>query len=291
MNSKSSKRRSCAAGPSGFTLLEVLIAMAILAFISLGIYYATTETFRLRDSISVEGDFYNNIRLAMTLLNRDISAMYSPTIMLPKKDTPPPGAPGSPAPASVNGAITANDEAGMNSNVAAELNLSGDYWGPAKDKSGLRPMHFRGQAEWMSFVASSHFRMYKDAPESELVKIHYEFKADENTPSDIKIEGSKILVKTESTDVFDMDETRSKTFAHSYPLLPGITKLKFSYCRLDGATITCRNQWDSAVDDPKDTYPDIIKVELEVKGAHQMYFQGTYSFRPEVPFAGLSSTF
>src|SRR3954467_2214180 len=98
MNSRCrSKRRA----PAGFTLLEVLIVMAILAFISLGIYRATTETFRLRDSIAAEGDFYNNIRLAMTLLNRDVATMYSPTILL---NTPSPsaspGAPGAPSPAS-----------------------------------------------------------------------------------------------------------------------------------------------------------------------------------------------
>ncbi len=290
MNSRSSKKRIIA-NAAGFTLLEVLIVMAILAFISLGIYNATTETFKLRDSISAEADFYNNIRLAMTLLNRDISMMYSPTVLLPKPATNTPAGPGQPVPPTPAAGITAQDEVGMNANTVAELNMFSDYWGMARDKSGIRPMRFVGREGSMSFISTSHFRMYKDAPESEIVKVRYEIHADDQTPEDIRISGSSVLSKTENPDVFDMDETRSKTFAHTYPLLPGITKFKFQYCRLENASRTCRNQWDSNVDEPKDTYPDIITVELEIKGSHNMLFQGTYSFRPEVPFNGLAATF
>src|SRR5690348_1896944 len=49
---------------AGFTLIEVMVSMAIMVFISLAIYQAMTETYKLREVLSVEGDFYNSIRLA-----------------------------------------------------------------------------------------------------------------------------------------------------------------------------------------------------------------------------------
>jgi prepilin-type N-terminal cleavage/methylation domain-containing protein len=66
---------------AGFTLIEVLISIVILTFISLGIYQSTTETFHLREILSNEGDFYNSIRLSMNIMQRDISMIYSPTLM------------------------------------------------------------------------------------------------------------------------------------------------------------------------------------------------------------------
>ena len=73
----------------GFTLLEVLIAMAILVFIAFSIYQATTQTFRLRDILSTEGAFYNNIRFATTVMWRDLSMIYSPLITINYKKPEP----------------------------------------------------------------------------------------------------------------------------------------------------------------------------------------------------------
>src|SRR5690606_38768915 len=81
---------------SGFTLLELLIAIVILAFISLAIFQATTNSFRLRDLLLVEGDFYNEIRLSMDVLERDLTLIYSPKMMIPPKDSATPNNPQSP---------------------------------------------------------------------------------------------------------------------------------------------------------------------------------------------------
>jgi len=74
---------------SGFTLLEVLIAMSVLVFISYAIYQATVETYKLRDSLSTEGNFYNGIRMSTSILQRDISMIYSPLISMPDKPATP----------------------------------------------------------------------------------------------------------------------------------------------------------------------------------------------------------
>ena len=69
---------------AGFTLIEVVIVMVILVFISLGIYQMTTETYKLRDALANEGEFYNSIRMSMDIVQRDVSAMFSPIISRPQ---------------------------------------------------------------------------------------------------------------------------------------------------------------------------------------------------------------
>src|SRR3954471_16711499 len=91
MNSRCRNRNT-----SGFTLLEVLISIFLLVVISLAIYNATTESYRLRDSLANEGDFYNGIRLSMSVLERDIALVYSPTIMIPEDTGKKPGTPTNP---------------------------------------------------------------------------------------------------------------------------------------------------------------------------------------------------
>src|SRR5215213_6023098 len=76
---------------AGFTLLEVLISISILVFISFGIYQATTNTFRLRDVLMNEGDFYNGIRMASSVVQRDVALIYSPALILPPKPRLPDG--------------------------------------------------------------------------------------------------------------------------------------------------------------------------------------------------------
>src|SRR4051812_26119592 len=112
---------------SGFTLLEVLIAMAVLVFISFAVYQATIETYRLRDTLSAEGEFHNGIHLATSILQRDITMLYSPSITLPDKK-PDPNTPPNPQQMQV---IMSDD-----------LGQTYTYWSPAANPSGLRPSHF-----------------------------------------------------------------------------------------------------------------------------------------------------
>ncbi|MGK5085126.1 prepilin-type N-terminal cleavage/methylation domain-containing protein, partial [Bdellovibrionota bacterium FG-1] len=82
----------------GFTLIELMISVVILTFISLGIYQLTVETYHLRDVLSAEGEFYNSVRMAMDILGRDISTIYSPALLKLPQPQPSsnPGSPGLP---------------------------------------------------------------------------------------------------------------------------------------------------------------------------------------------------
>jgi prepilin-type N-terminal cleavage/methylation domain-containing protein len=141
---------------NGFTLIEVLIVMAIMVFISFGIYQALTETFKLRDTLANEGDFYNTIRLSMGILQRDIEMMYTPIAMIDYNN--PNLQQNVPTGANANRAqrlATQNNNPqllyqGVIGDLSNEFAQLTDYWGAAIDATGMRPMRFVGTDKKMT---------------------------------------------------------------------------------------------------------------------------------------------
>ncbi len=270
MSSRSANKiRAPGRDRAGFTLIEVLISMAVLVMLSLGIYQATTSTFRLRDSLQREGDFYNNIRLAMDILQRDITLLYSPTIMLP---------PANPAEA----APESREQVAMKQLLSGDLGQATDFWAPAVDSSGVRPSRFLGTDSKLSFISVSHLRVYKNATESEFARVSYELRRDETAAVGTD---AMVLVKTENTNAFEVEDRKDRAFIHTYPLLRGIKKLKYRYYRKDRDN--WYNSWDSTTEDFKNIYPDIVEITVEVSAGPTLNFEGKYVFRPEVPLRGL----
>ncbi len=271
MNSTYRKRTN----NSGFTLLEVLISMCILAFISLSIYEATTNTYHLRDVLSNEGDFYNGIRLAMSVVERDIELVYSPVIMAPPNENP---------------YVQPNPQ---DMAVIQSMNLGAptQYWEGAMDQSGIRPSRLIGTENKLSFISVSHTRMYKDSQESDFAKIAYELDPDDLTEDQLQdsdLAGTKVLTKHESPNAFNPNDGigSDDSFAHTYPLLHGIQNLTFRYYRHD--TDQWSTAWDSDSPDTKNLYPDIIEIKIHVVGPSKLTFDGLYKFRTEIPLHGLN---
>jgi hypothetical protein len=287
--SSSSRRSKRRPDDSGFTLLEVMISMFIIMFIGIAIYQMTTKTFELRDVLANEGDFYNGIRLSMQLVQRDVALMYSPVLILPDWPKAPaqPGQPTSPElgqPQTPQAQQQAFQE--QQDLQAGDNGQTFQFWGPMIDKSGIRPMHFIGTEDKMSFIAVSNVRIYRDSPESEFIKVAYELVKDENEAA---IEGTSILIKTASANVWEEDERRDK-LRKAYAVLRGVKKLKFRYWRKDKGKDGYSNSWDSDKEDQKNIYPDLIEVSVEVLGPSRLVFEGIYNFRPEVPLSGIPGT-
>ncbi len=276
MSSSSPNRHPVFGDRSGFTLMELVIAIFVLMLMSVGIFQAIWETFRLRDTLLVEGDFYNAIRLSTDLLRRDINLMYSPMLMAPPKPSPSPGAvPGDPYAAF----------AGANSNDLGDLMVAKDYWGPAIDATGLRPSRFVGTDRKLTFIAASHIRVYKDSPESDLAKVSYELVEDRSAIDGV--EGS-LLLKTTSPNAFDLESDRDK-YVVTLPLLHGVKSLRFRFYRLSNKT--WYNNWDTEQEDFRNIFPDMIELALEVNGPQRLSHEGLYLFRPEVPLDGIHASF
>lgn len=267
---------------AGFTLIEIMISMAILVMISFAIFEATTETYRLRDVLSSEGKFYNGIRLASLIVQRDIAMIYTPTLMKAN----PTNQPGQ------NGAQNGPQNMGGGSNsLGDDLGQTFKFWAPAIEETGLRPSHFVGSDTKMSFVSLSHIRVYRDTPESEFAKITYELQADTSPDA-----SGTILVKTEDPNAFTVDEKLGFAIQGPKPrrfeLLRGIQKLSFSYYQKDGNTWKITKSWDSDKDETKNRYPEIVEMKmevanLEVPGTNKPLFEGTFKFRPEIPVNGV----
>lgn len=252
----------------GFTLIEVLIAIFLLVVISMSIYQATTETYRLRDILVHEGDFYNTIRLSMEILQKDISVIYTPTLMAPPEKKA--GTTGAEPPASARDLEAIMGEAGRTT----------PFWHGATDQTGIRASHFIGTDSKMSFISLSHIRIYKESRETEFAKITYEIKTGKHVEG---IEGNLMLVKTESPNAFSADEFRDP-FKRTYMLLRGIRSIRFQYYQKDKDR--WHSRWDTESEDFKNKYPDAIEVRVEVTGPAKLSFEGLYRFKPEIPLSG-----
>jgi prepilin-type N-terminal cleavage/methylation domain-containing protein len=275
------KDRSLLTNQSGFTLLEILISMAVLVFISFAIYQATIETYKLRDSLLTEGNFYNGIRLSTSIMQTDISMLYSPLLAIPeKKEVDAKGQ------SQANGNLSSQAPLPVSGQISGDLSQSSTFWSPAVNPEGVRPSHFIGSETKMSFISVSHSRIYRDSPESEFAKITYETKRDTQTLGPGASVDTLVLIKTENPNAFSMDDGRDP-LSRSYEILHGIKKLSFTYYQKDGNTWKTSRSWDNEREETKNIYPDVIEMNIEVIGPQRQSFEGIYKFRPELPLNGL----
>lgn len=129
---------------AGLTLLEVMIAMALLSFISIAIYQATTRSFDLNFRLGSEANDYSSLALSLQAVESDFSQIFTPMAeTLPGKADAPP----------VN------------------------FWTAPVRSDGLRRARFKGDKEKVTFVTNSNRRVEADAPESEFMKVTWEIES------------------------------------------------------------------------------------------------------------------
>lgn len=290
-------RNNLAKHDSGFTLLEVMISTMILAVISLSVYQATTQTYKVRERLVQDGDFYNGIRLAMSIIDRDVMSLFSPTSFKPNTNTntrrtsttDPQGSDPTPRPrqSSRAKALTPQELEKLKTLQESELGQVSDYWMGATDLSSVRISRFTGTDSKIQLITSAHRRLYKGSTESEFSKTIYELRED---PNPEKIAGTKVLVKVNDPIFIDDKENQEKT-EKTFPLLTGVKSFKIRYFRADKRS--WERKWDTSLDDMKDRYPDLVEVALEVVGQsdRKLEFTGTYIFKPEMPLYGLETTY
>ncbi|MEN9722237.1 MAG: hypothetical protein RJB38_223 [Pseudomonadota bacterium] len=265
--------------------MEVLIAMFLLVVISFATYQATTETFKLRDVLSTEGEFYNGIRLALSVFQRDLENATSPIAMQPEQNRP-----GTPANAGgIGGAAmppgsmpsTGVSVPGTQSNTEV---IASEFFSSEIDRFGIRASRFFGKASEALWLSVGNTRMYRDSRESDFIKIRY--RLERETDSEFGSDSS-MLVRIASPNAFIYDETRDDQVKR-YTLLHGIKKLKFRYYRQDKERWS--DSWDTESEDTKGRFPDLVEVDLEVSAPKGLRYEGRYWIRPEVPIYGIPST-
>lgn len=266
----------------GFTLLEVLISIALLAFISIFIYQATTESFKIREILSTEGEFYNSVRMAVSVLNRDLSVAYSPTLLL----APTPPAQNGQVPGSFQDPNAYNaPDADQQMLQTGEYARTSQFWGPAVHKNGIRPSRFMGTETKISFLAASHMRLYKAKHESDFVRVEYDLKPAKSTGNGPTL---GVLVKTFSPNAFTLDDAKD-TLISKIELLEGIERMKFRYYYREKDTWL--NSWDSENSEQYHRFPDMVELVIDVKGPGKLHFNGIYKLKPEMAINGIPAAF
>lgn len=254
---------------SGFTLLEVMITIGILAMIAFLLSKSQIQTMRLRQKLSQEGDFFSEIHIGVGLIRKDIAGIYNPKILMIEAQTD--TKTGNPKPPSKE-----DMEAMMGSRTDT------DFWGDPIDETALRPTQFIGDGTTMKFVTSTNERIYRNSKESEFIKVSYELR-DDNEDKD-----SKVLVKVVDVDVFNT-ETDDNDHKRTYRVLTGLKTLEFRYYKKDKEK--WESKWDTTQSDTKGIFPDLIELKFSSQGPEKASYDGLYTFKPELPVNGLLSSF
>ena len=126
---------------AGLTLLEVMIAMALLAFISIAIYQATSRSFELNFKLGAESNDYSALVLSLQAVESDLSQVFTPI---------------------------------MESMPAKPDQTATQFWSPGVRSDGLRRARFKGDKEHLTFITNSNRRVEADSPQSDFVKISWE---------------------------------------------------------------------------------------------------------------------
>ena len=71
----------------GFTLLEILVAIAILAVIATMVYASFDASIKVIDRVDRDADIYRQVRLVLTRLSDDLSMAYKPKGNIPQETT------------------------------------------------------------------------------------------------------------------------------------------------------------------------------------------------------------
>lgn|GEM_PF-1444929 len=128
-------------GQAGITLIEVLIAMTLLAFLSIGVFQATTRTFDLNFRLGAESNEATSILLSMAAVESDLAQIYSPLL----------------------GTIPAKPDDKIE-----------EFWSSKVRSDGFRRTHLKGTASKITFVANNNRRIEADSPVSDFQKITWE---------------------------------------------------------------------------------------------------------------------
>lgn len=128
----------------GLTLLEVMIAMALLSFISIAIYQATTRSFSLNFRLGAEANEYSALILSLQAAEADLSQIFTPNVeTLPSKPD----------------------------------QTASSYWSPAVRADGLRRSRLKGDKEHISFVTNNNRRVEAGSPQSDFAKVSWEIES------------------------------------------------------------------------------------------------------------------
>jgi len=213
----------------GFSLLEIMVAILIFAFIS----YAASQVLRNNQlqkiQVDEEIDTYHALRTSFRILHKDLSSIFNLNTIdfLPF------------------GHVLPEDRPEAIKDPGAYQNYIQDQFPGLLYKS-----FFIGEENKIHFTSLSNFRVYADKHESEQAEISYTVEKDGADP---KISH---LYKRISPVIDDKFEEGGTTFL----ILEDLESIKFRY--YDAATDQWDSSWDNNDEKHQGEIPDVIELAL-----------------------------
>lgn len=213
-----SKRRE-----QGFTLIEILVATAVLAFCSMLVYNAIVGSFDVNRKLTTEADSYLSLAIAMQALDRDVAQIFSPKL---GPTTPP------------------------------QDNSPEAYWSAPQREDGLRRTRFTGTKEKISFVSLSNRRLAADARETELVRVTYRIHQEKDGSYSLARAADTDVFAYEKPELGENELSEFK-------VLEKLTSASFSFYRPDKSRWEEQWDSEAPYTDDASRFPGIVALEVQ----------------------------
>lgn len=240
----------------GFTLTEVLIAIAILVSMTVVVWGALGISFRSRDQMTQSFDQFQTLRQAMDRMTRELSTAFIAAHGNRKENLPDP-----------KGLLDVVNSAG-NSTVEDAINQESDRQLAQAEADQQGRDHyietaFVGKNDEVHFTALAHVRTSPDEISSDQCEISYFVRTSRRRNKDGNL--VRELVRREDITLDDDVEDGGVI----YTLIDEVEEVKFEYWRPgkegdeeDGGKWV--NDWDSRKSEQRGTLPTRVKITVTV---------------------------
>lgn len=240
---------------SGFTLLEVLLAITILSTLSLLSSQALSRAFRARTKIQAEVDDVSALRDSMRIIRSDLNLAYhhydfeQEIMELANKSTT----------STPNKQNQSQFPGGQIPEQLADQSQN-QQQNQRKTKRGDPTTHFVGDNDKMAFVTMNNGRIAANTNQADFIEVGYELKNCKNLTTE---KDSKCLFRRVQ-NVLDDDVT---TGGHESVMLENIAEFKLRY--IGEGKQDWANAWkstrDSSDENTKNKFPDAVEITLAVE--------------------------
>jgi len=250
---------------AGFTLLEIVIAVSIMAFVSIFTARMIQQGLQARSKIQGQIDRSGTLHSALQLMTRDIEMAFNyrdfnvelyneaqkqrrkRQAKPPPPGTPPgtPGSPPPPPPPPPPGGVTPTD----NDALAKEF--------PYKENKVYT--RFLGDEEKLNFTSLNNFRAARNIKQSDQAEIGYYL---ENCNSRIKKDSSSRCLWRRTASIIDDDVSEG---GKAQVLIENVKELKFRYIG-QGSDDEWVNTWksDGSLNDRDGRFPTAVEISLTI---------------------------
>ncbi len=247
----------------GFSLVEIMVAITIMAFMTLGVFSLTDNAQRTRETVIPEDREYFQVYAAFSRIKSDVEQLWSPLYFASIDQT-----------SKNRNAPRPTPDAERPKNIPQ----LGRLFPKATVQNYPVPLIESEEPSSLTFFSGSYMRRVQDQKASRFAWIHYSLEADESNTGEgeslYQLE-RKLKAKDPYTNEGDIEEVKGSV------LMRGVKTLAFQFWDSDG------KEWKESLREISahdQMAPRGIKVIVEWQGLAGQEFKHTRVFRPHWPY-------